>query len=86
MVKAIHINVKDACLEQGIGRVLKSIADKLGVSETTAVHLAVNRFYFQLFSADEIDYPTQEQVAEINAKYSNEADQTLACKRLIDLI
>lgn len=48
---------------------LKQCAEHLGVTETAAVHIAINRLYMQLFPekiAEEA--PTAAQIAEINAR------------------
>lgn len=47
---------------------LKQCAERLGVTETAAVHIAINRLYMQLFPeriAEEA--PTDAQLAKINA-------------------
>lgn len=64
---------------------LQSIAAKLGTSETTAVHIAINRLYFQLFSETGLDYPTAEQVAKVNEQYGEQTDPTKSSKKLSDL-
>lgn len=77
-----HINFKDT----GIGRdTLQRIADKLGTSELAAVHLAINRLYFQLFSETGLDYPTVEQVAKVNEQYGEHCDPTKSSIKLSDL-
>lgn len=48
---------------------LKQCAEHLGVTETAAVHIAINRFHMQLFPeriAEEA--PNDAQIAEINAR------------------
>lgn len=48
---------------------LKKCAERLGVTETAAVHMAINRLYMQLFPEQVAeDAPTNAQIAEINAR------------------
>lgn len=48
---------------------LKQCADRLRVTETAAVHIAINRLYMQLFPERIAeDAPTDAQITEINAR------------------
>ncbi len=48
---------------------LKQCAERLGVTETAAVHIAINRLYMQLFPERIAESaPTDAQIAEINAR------------------
>lgn len=63
---------------------LKRIADELGVSEKAAVQIAINRLHFQLFSEAGQDYPTKEQVAQVNEAYGELKDPTTTKKSITD--
>lgn len=63
---------------------LKRIADELGVSENAAVQIAINRLNFQLFSAECLDYPTKEQVAQVNDAHCELKDPTTNKKSILD--
>lgn len=48
---------------------LKQCADRLGVTETAAVHVAINRLHTELFPEQIAqDAPTDAQIAKVNAK------------------
>jgi len=70
MTKPLLINFKPRTSVTGARREsLKAIADHLGVTETAAVHIAINRLHLELFhTGAEYDFPTAEQLKEIDAK------------------
>lgn len=72
MSNALLINFKTITSVTGARREsLKAIADHLGVTETAAAHIAINRLYLQLFHGEaEYDFPTAEQLKEIDARLS----------------
>lgn len=54
---------------------LKQCAERLGVTETAAVHMAVNRLYVDLFPERvACDAPTDAQIAEVNARNHEHGD------------
>jgi hypothetical protein len=68
--------------------VLKQCAERLGVTETTAVHIAINRLYMQIFPervAEEA--PTDTQLAKINAmNAASEKDPVVRKVSLADIL
>jgi hypothetical protein len=67
---------------------LKQCAERLGVTETAAVHIAINRLYAQLYPeriAD--DAPTAAQIGEINAmNAATEKDPVVRSVSLADIL
>ncbi len=66
---------------------LKQCAEHLGVTETAAVHIAINRLHMQLFPeriAEEA--PTDAQIAEINARSTSGQDQVVRKVSLADIL
>lgn len=73
MSNALLINFKQNASTLGARReTLKAIADKLGVSETKAAHIAINRLYNSLFPTVE-GTPSKEAVDACNAAYAQES-------------
>ena len=70
MSNPLLINFKSKTSVTGARREsLKAIADNLGVTETAAVHIAINRLYLKLFHGGaEYDFPTTEQTKWLNAQ------------------
>lgn len=86
MATAPHIYFRDTGQGEGIDHdTLQRIAAELGTSEMAAVHIAINRLYFQLFAESEIKYPSKESVAAVNEAYGEHRDQTKSRKSLTDL-
>ena len=71
MSNALLINFKSKTSVTGARREsLKAIAEQLGVTETAAVHIAINRMYFELFhGGQEFDFPTAEQLKVIDSMW-----------------
>lgn len=62
----IHFSDKSGSLSAR-RETLKALAEKLGTSETKAVHIAINRLYIELTQGDiEYDFPTEEQLKQMN--------------------
>lgn len=67
---------------------LKQCAERLGVTETAAVHIAINRLYMQLFSGRIAeDAPSDDQIAEINARNAvTDKDPVVHSSSLADML
>jgi hypothetical protein len=77
MNQALLINFKQTDTAFGVRRdTLKAAAKKLGVSETSAVHIAINRLYADLFPASE-DFPTKDTIQTHNTQYANKGGGSL---------
>lgn len=64
---------------------LTAIALHLRVTETAAVHIAINRLYLELFHGGaEYDFPTAEQLKEIDVKFGTV--NTVKAQTLSDLL
>lgn len=67
---------------------LKECAERLGVTETAAVHIAINRLHAQLFPESIAnEAPTDAQIAEINARNTvTNQDQVVRKVSLTDML
>ncbi|MGN8157904.1 hypothetical protein ACS8Y6_12605 [Salinisphaera sp. RV14] len=70
MTKPLLVRFRDERSENGADRdTLKAVADKLGVSETMAVHIAINRIHQRLFPEQyNEDFPSNEALRQIRAE------------------
>jgi endonuclease III len=58
---------------------LKAVAARLGVSETKAAHIAINRLHDQLFhGGQDYDFPTKEQIQQAEASIPKGPTRTIA--------
>lgn len=70
MSNALLVRFSDATTATEVERKsLKEIAAKLGVTETKAVHIAINRLYRDLFREDrEFDTPSEKELQILEGK------------------
>lgn len=60
---------------------LKQCAERLGVTETAAVHIAINRLFAQIFPERiSDDAPTDAQISEINSRNATTASDPVVRK------
>ena len=73
MTKALLIQFRDTDRPFAIRReTLKEVAEKLGVTETKAVHIAIGRLYSQLFDGDgDFDFPSDEMLKKIDRSHED---------------
>ncbi|MHB1516355.1 MAG: hypothetical protein ACYCVY_11760 [Acidiferrobacteraceae bacterium] len=73
MNKALLIKFRDTDTPFGVRReTLKEIAEKLGVTETKAVHIAIGRLYASLTGGDgDFDFPSDEMLKRIDISDEN---------------
>jgi hypothetical protein len=65
---------------------LKKLAEHLGVTETRAVHIAINRLYRDLFHPQETDFPTEQQIQAAQARHTVLNDPVVSSKTLEALL
>lgn len=67
MSNALLLKFRETDTPFGVRReVLKAIAEKLGVSETQAAHIAIGRLYSRLFDPEDFDFPSDEVLAKLD--------------------
>lgn len=73
MTQALRIKFRDTDTPFGVRReTLKEIAEKLGVTETKAIHIAINRLYTSLFDEDgDFDFPSDETLKRIDRSHED---------------
>ena len=73
MTKALLVKFRDTDTPFGTRReTLKEIAEKLGVTETKAVHIAINRLYTSLFDEDgDFDCPSDETLKRVDRSHED---------------
>ncbi|MHB1915153.1 MAG: hypothetical protein ACYCPX_06260 [Acidiferrobacteraceae bacterium] len=73
MNKALLIKFRDTDTPFGVRReTLKEIAEKLGVTETKAVHIAIGRLYASLTGGDgDFDFPSDQVLKRIDISDKN---------------
>lgn len=84
-MKTSPLLVKFDQVDHGIGvtrATLKAVAQHLGVSETRAVHIAINRLHRELFPQAEGEMLSSSQLAGINARADREAGPGVALTSL----
>lgn len=87
--KPLLIRFKEGNSMMGANRdTLKQCAERLGVSETAAVHIAINRLYMELYPERIAEaMPTDEQIAEANARNAPSAkDPVVHSASLADML
>ncbi|MHB1954583.1 MAG: hypothetical protein ACYCOU_12625 [Sulfobacillus sp.] len=73
MNKALLIKFRNTDTPFGVRReTLKEVAEKLGVTETKAVHIAIGRLYAQLFDGGgDFDFPSDETLKRIDRSHED---------------
>ena len=73
MNKALLIKFRDTDTPFGVRReTLKEVAEQLGVTETKAVHIAINRLYTSLSGEDgDFDFPSDETLKRIDRSHED---------------
>ncbi|MHB1956517.1 MAG: hypothetical protein ACYCOU_22530 [Sulfobacillus sp.] len=73
MTQTLRIKFRDTDTPFGVRReTLKEIAEKLGVTETKAVHIAIGRLYASLTGGDgDFDFPSDEMLKRVDISHAD---------------
>lgn len=85
MADQLLIKFRDKDTGLGVKReTVKKIADKLGISETSAIHMAIARFHNDLsHCAEDFDFPSDEQLRKMD-RHGDDLGKVISRQSIVD--